>query len=915
MKQVAHCEFGGGLSEISSNRLIIKLIKRNIRIPKRITESQASDSNIRCLTIFCVSDISLFEFFGINLSNKTIVGFHQIESMIKKCLFPVWMFLSVWIVSCSSADEESSNQRVWSNQPAYTQVFKNQNEFGLTSDVYDGVWEGESAPELPRVLHPSSDVKRWLEGEGYNYLNEETDSLTRGKYPNPVRLWESEPYPIGNGRIAASVFHGSGRDRYALNEVSFWSGGLNAGTINGKGDKSFNREQGPEATDDEFGGYQPVGDLMVDFGSPVAESSFIREIRLDEGCVASYGQREGTLVESKAFCSYPDQVMVLHYKADKPSGLNGKILFSTQRESDGVFVEGNTLRLVCPLKNGMKCVAQAIVRFQGGTLKEGEKHLSLEGADSCTILLAIETNYEMDFSKGFRGESPESRIDRRLDKVKDLSFAELLYRHTEDYGKLYNRQRVSLGTSSRLLQNLPTFQRLEAYRENPDDPGLEETLFNFGRYLMINTSRPGSLPAGLQGIWNGMVNAPWGNDYHSNINFQMVYWLPEVGNLSECHLSMLDYLEAMREPFRQNTREYLQAIGEDAERVKDGWVVYTSHNPFGAGGWQVNLPGSAWYGLHLWEHFAFTNDTAYLHRQAYPMMKELCHYWESQLKPLGKGGEGFESDYEPVDVTRYPELAHIEEGTLVIPNGWSPEHGPRGEDGVAHDQQIVSELFDNTIRASEILDVDQEWITHLKQIRQRMLPSQIGKMGNLMEWMIDRSPETDHRHTSHLFAVFPGKGIGLKRMPELAEAARKSLSFRKNTGDSRRSWAWTWRSLLWSRLHEGELAHDMIEGLITHNMLDNLFASHRIPLQIDGNYGIAAAMLEMLIQSHDGIIELLPAPTEAWKEGSAYGLKARGNIEVDMCWKDGKVTDWKLRSSQPQRVKVLVNGETYETTL
>ena len=817
--------------------------------------------------------------------------------------------------SCSSKEVGKNNQRVWSDRPAYTQVFENQHEFGLTSDVYDGIWEGDLVPELPRVKHPSPKVKRWGEGEGVNYLNEETDSLTRGKYPNPVRLWESEPYPIGNGRIAASVFHGSGRDRYALNEVSFWSGGLNAGTINNKGDKSYNNEQHPGATSDEFGGYQPVGDLIFDFGAPVAQGSFLREIRMDEGCVSARGRRNGNLVVSKAFCSYPDQVMVLNYQSDQPSGLDGKILFATQRETDSVFVEDNVLRLVCPLANGMRCVARASVLPHGGTLKKGEKHLSLEGADSCTILLAIETNYEMDFQKGFRGESAESKIAQRISQVEGLSFAELQARHSDDYGELYNRQRVSLGTSARLLQDMPTFQRLEAYRLQPDDPGLEETLFNFGRYLMINTSRPGSLPAGLQGIWSGMVNAPWGNDYHSNINLQMVYWLSEPGNLSECHESMLDYLEAMREPFRQNTREYLQAIGEDADKVKDGWIVYTSHNPFGAGGWQVNLPGSAWYGLHLWEHFAFTNDTTYLRQQAYPMMKELCHYWEAQLKPLGKGGAGFESDYQPVDVTLYPELADIEEGTLVVPNGWSPEHGPRGEDGVAHDQQIVSELFDNTIRASELLNIDKEWSAHLKEIRARMLPSQIGKMGNLMEWMIDRSPETDHRHTSHLFAVFPGKGVNLKDTPELAEAAGKSLAFRKTTGDSRRSWAWTWRSLVWARLHQGELAHDMIEGLITHNLLDNLFTTHRVPLQIDGNYGISAAMIEMLVQSHNDIIELLPAPTEAWKEGSAHGLKARGNIDVDMSWKDGKVTEWKLYSPNPRPVKVLVNGKIHEVAL
>ena len=228
-------------------------------------------------------------------------------------------FLALGVVtlfaSCSSHEAEMNNQRVWSNLPAYTQVFENQNEHGLTSDVHDGIWKGESIPQLPRVKNPSAKIKRWGEGEGVNYLNEETDSLTGGKYPNPVRLWESEPYPIGNGRIAASVFHGSGRDRYALNEVSFWSGGLNAGTINNKGDKSYNREQGPDATEDMFGGYQPVGDLIFDFGAPVAEASFHREIRLDEGCVSACGEREGNRVESQAFCSYPDQVMVLNYQA------------------------------------------------------------------------------------------------------------------------------------------------------------------------------------------------------------------------------------------------------------------------------------------------------------------------------------------------------------------------------------------------------------------------------------------------------------------------------------------------------------------------------------------------------------------------------------------------------------------------
>ena len=817
--------------------------------------------------------------------------------------------------SCQIQSDKEGNHRVWSDQPAYTQLFENQQEHSLTSDQFDGIWEGDEIPQLPRIKHPTLLVKRWGEGEGINYLNEETDSLTRGKYPNPARLWEGEPYPIGNGRIAASVFHGSGRDRYALNEVSFWSGGQNAGVINNKGDKSYDRENGPDATADEFGGYQPIGDLIVDFGSPAARGSFVREIRLDEGKVQSSATRKGTTVRSEAFCSYLDQVMVIHYQAEQAGQLNGKILFATQRPNDRVEVTPLTLKLECPLANGMKSIAQVTLRHQGGTIIEYEDHIDLVGADSFTLLVAIETNYEMNFDQQFRGKEPELRIAERMKTISPLPLEELQARHQFEYQTLYKRQCLSLGTSADSLRSLPTPQRLAAYRQNPNDPELEETLYNFGRYLMINTSRPGSLPAGLQGIWNGTTHAPWGNDYHSNINLQMVYWLAESGNLSECHHSMLDYLDAMRKPFRQNTREYLTAIGEDPDKIKDGWIVYTSHNPFGAGGWQVNLPGAAWYGLHLWEHFAFTNDTLYLQHQAYPILKELCHYWEANLKTLGTGGKGFESNYQPVDISLYPELADVQEGTLVVPNGWSPEHGPRGEDGVAHDQQIVSELFLNTIRAAEVLGVDQEWSEHLKDLRQRLQQPEIGKEGNLMEWMIDRNPDTDHRHTSHLFAVFPGSIISPEKTPELAEAARKSLEFRKNTGDSRRSWAWGWRSMVWSRLHDGEKAHDMIEGLITYNMLDNLFATHHIPLQIDGNYGIASAMLEMLIQSHNDVIELLPAPTHHWKEGSAYGLKARGNIEANIRWKDGQVTHWELRSPQKQKVKVRVNGEYHEVDL
>lgn len=815
---------------------------------------------------------------------------------------------------CGSWMTAAAQQRVWSDKPAFTQVLENENERGLTSCLWDGVFEGEPTPPLPRTgSQQASCTRTWQQGEETNYLNAETNALTHGKYPNPVRLWEQESYFIGNGRIAASVLNGSGRDRYVLNEVSFWSGGQNRGTINAQGDKSFDGENGPETPDDGFGGSQPVADLMVDFGLPAARSGFCRAIRLDDGTVTSTAMRRGVTIRSQALCSYPDQVMAIRYTASRSGALNANFLFVTHRPADTAQAEGNRLTLTCLLPNGMACKAVAEIRPYGGRFTaSADGLLRLENADSCTIVVAVETNYAMDYRNGFRGESPDKRIGQRLASLQGTSFATLYARHAADYQALYNRLKLTLNGSASYMDTLPTAERLAAYKNSRNDPGLENLIFNFGRYLMIASSRPGSLPASLQGIWNARIKAPWGSDYHSNINLQMVYWLPEVG-MPECHLPLLDYLYAMREPFRNATNEYLAATG-NTDRTADGWLVYTSHNPFGGGGWQVNLPGSAWYALHFWEHYAFTHDKGYLKHTAYPVLKELSLYWERHLKTLGQGARGFESEYKPVDTSLYPELDSIREGTLVVPNGWSPEIGPRGEDGVSHDQEIVSELFEHTIQAARTLGVDKAFAERLSQKLSRMLRPGIGKKGNLMEWMIDRDPVTDHRHTSHLFAVYPGNQINMEQTPALAQAAKRSLQLRKTSGNSLRAFAWAWRSCLWARFRDGDRAHEMIEGLLCHNMLDNLLTTQNLPLQMDANYGVAAAMIETLVQSQTDVVELLPAPVAKWPSGSASGIKARGNLEVDLSWDNGRVTAWKIYSAQrkPDTVKVKVNGQYHE---
>lgn len=741
--------------------------------------------------------------------------------------------------------------------------------------------------------------------------------------------WESKSLPIGNGSIGANIMGSVEAERITFNEKTLWRGGPNTAkgadyywNVNKNSAhllpqirKAF--EQGDNETAARltcenfdspvhyeyygekpfrFGNFTTMGEFYIETGhSLVGMGDYVRALSIDSALAVVQYVKDETTFTRKYFTSYPANVMAMQYSADKPGKQNLVFSYSPNPVSEGkIEADGNNgLVYRATLdNNGMRYTVRIASVAKGGTTTVKDGKIYITGADEVVFYVTADTDYKINFDpdfsdpKAYVGVDPDATTAEWIENAVAKGYNDLYAEHYADYAALFNRVKLELNPNAPMtleypgVNDLPTPARLASYRKGKADNGLEKLYYQFGRYLLIASSRPGNLPANLQGMWHNNVDGPWRVDYHNNINLQMNYWPVHATNLDECAQPLIDFIRTLLKPGAVTAKSYFGARG---------WTASISSNIFGFTAplnsrdmsWNFNPMAGPWLATHVWDYYDYTRDKKFLKETGYEIIKS------SAL---------FAMDY----------LWRRSDGSYTAAPSTSPEHGPIDK-GATFVHAVVREILLDAIEASKVLGVDSKLRKEWSQVLAKLAPYTVGRYGQLMEWSEDiDDPNDHHRHVNHLFCLHPGRTVSPVTTPELAEASKVVLVHR---GDGATGWSMGWKLNQWARLHDGNHAYTLFGNLLKNGTLDNLWDTHA-PFQIDGNFGGTAGVTEMLMQSHMGFIHLLPALPDAWGEGSVSGLCAKGGFDVNVAWQGGKLTEAVVTSKSGARCTLRYGAST-----